>query len=189
MVELRAQELQLLTVLGSLGGKASVEQLVDACKFPDTAVMRIGLTLQEKNLIKIHAQFQSVIKLTAEGEAYSRKGLPERNLILSVGKLGVTADLQTAVKQAGIEPQFVQIALGWAIRKKWVQYSSKDNTLHLTDPFALVNDGCDETLLKHLSDEHQHQLSFEDLSLELKEVAEQLKKRKILTIDPKTTRT
>jgi phenylalanyl-tRNA synthetase alpha chain len=189
MVELRAQEQQLLTALELLGGSASVEQLVDACKFPDTAVMRTGLTLQEKNLIKIHAQYQSVIKLTAEGDTYSKKGLPERNLILSVAKVGIASDLQTAAKHAGIEPQFVQIALGWAIRKKWVQYNSKDNTLHLTDPFVLVNDGCDETLLKHISDGHKHQLSIEELSPELKEAAEQLKKRKVITIEPKTTRT
>ncbi len=189
MVELRAQEQQLLTTLESLGGSASVEQLVDACKFPDTAVMRTGLTLQEKNLLNIHAQYQNVIKLTAEGEAYAKRGLPERNLILSVAKLGGAADLQTAAKQAGIESQFVQIALGWAIRKKWAQLNSKNSTLHLTDPFVLVNDGCDETLLKHLSDDHQHQLSAEDLSPELKEAAEQLKKRKVLTIEPKTSRT
>ena len=84
MVELRAQEQQLLTTLESLGGRASVEQLIDACGFPDTAVMRIGLTLQEKNLIAIHAQHQNAIKLTAEGEQYAKKGLPERNLIRAV---------------------------------------------------------------------------------------------------------
>ena len=75
MVELRTQEQQLLSAIESLGGKASVEQLIDTCGFPDTAVMRTGLTLQEKNLITIHAQYQNVIKLTAEGEAIREKRL------------------------------------------------------------------------------------------------------------------
>ena len=75
MVELRTQEQQLLSALESLGGKASVEQLIELCGFPDTAVMRTGLTLQEKNLITIHAEYQNVIKLTAEGEAIREKRL------------------------------------------------------------------------------------------------------------------
>ena len=192
MVELRAQEQQLLTALESMGGSASVEQLVNACKFPDTAVMRIGLTLQEKKLIKIHAQYQNVIKLTAEGETYAKNGLPERNLIRAVEALGGSIDLPTAAKQARLEQQFVQIALGWAIRKKWAVYTSSDNTLRIGEPLlhqALIEEGCDETLLKYLNDKHEHQLALEELSPELKTASEQLKKRKILTIEPKTTRT
>jgi len=76
MVELRTQEQQLLSAIQTHGGKASVEQLIDACGFPDTAVMRTGLTLQEKKLITIHAEYQSVIKLTGEGESYAKNGLP-----------------------------------------------------------------------------------------------------------------
>ena len=49
--------------------------------------MRTGLTLQEKNLITIHAEYQNVIKLTAEGEKYAKKGLPERKLIHAVAHL------------------------------------------------------------------------------------------------------
>jgi len=191
MVELRTQEQRLLSALESLGGKASVEQLIDACKFPDTAVMRTALTIQEKNLISIQAEYQSVIKLTAEGEQYAKNGLPERKLIHAVAALGGAADLKKAAQQAGIEPQFIQIALGWAIRKKWAIYTSQTNTIRISEPLlhqALIADGCDETLLKCLNDKHQHQAALEDLSSELKEAAEQLKKRTLVTIEPKTTR-
>jgi phenylalanyl-tRNA synthetase alpha chain len=190
MVELRTQEQRLLSALGSLGGKASVEQLIDACRFPDTAVMRNALTLQEKNYITIHAEHQNVIKLTPEGQQYAKNGLPERNLIRTVAALGGTADPQTAAKQAGIEPQFIQIALGWAIRKKWAIYASENNTIRIAEPLlhqAFIPEGCDETLLKYLNDKGQ--AALEELSPELKEAAEQLKKRTLLTIEPKTTRT
>ncbi len=190
MVELRTQEQRLLSALESLGGKASVEQLIDACGFPDTAVMRTGLTLQEKNLITIHAEYQNVIKLTAESEAYAKNGLPERKLIHAVAQLGGAADLKKAAQQAGFEPQFVQIALGWAIRKKWALYTSSDNTIRISEPLlhqAFIEEGCDETLLKYLNDKPQ--AALEDLSPELKAAAEQLKKRTLLTIEPKTTRT
>lgn len=192
MVELRAHEQQILFALEKLGGKASVEQLIDSCSFPDSTVMRTALTLQEKSYVTIRAEYQNVIRLTAEGEQYSKNGLPERKLINAAASLGGVADLKKAVKQAGIEPQFIQIALGWAIRKKWAIYTSDSNTIRISEPLlqrAFIDEGCDETLLKYLNDKHQHQAALEDLSLELKEAAEQLKKRTLLTIEPKTTRT
>ena len=82
MAELRTQEQQLLSALESLGGKATVEQLIQACGIQDTAVMRNALTLQEKNFVAIRAKIQNIIKLTPEGEQYAKDGLPERNLIL-----------------------------------------------------------------------------------------------------------
>ena len=86
----------------------------------------------------------------------------------------------------------MQIALGWAIRKKWALYTSSDNTIRISESLlhqAFIEEGCDETLLKYLNDKHQHQAALEDLSPELKTAAEQLKKRTLLTIEPKTTRT
>jgi len=189
MVELRTQEQRLLSAIEQLGGSASVEQLINACAFPDAAIMRNALTLQEKSLITIHAQFQNIIKLTTEGQQYATKGLPERKLLLTVAQLGGSANLQTAAKQAALEPQFIQIALGWAIRKKWAIFSSENNTLQITETLlhqTVIPEGCDETLLKYLNDKKQ--ASQEDLSPELKAAIEQLKKRKLLTVEPKTKR-
>jgi phenylalanyl-tRNA synthetase alpha chain len=187
MVELRIQERRLLSALGFLGGKASVERLVAICGIPDSAVMRTALTLQEKNLVTIYAEHQNVIKLTAEGEQYAKDRLPERKLVEATAALGGAADLKKVAQLAGIKQQFIQIALGWAIRKKWALYTSNDNTIHITDPFVLVNEGYDETLLRLLKEKGQ--LALEELSPELKEAAEQLKKRKLVTIEPKTSRT
>jgi phenylalanyl-tRNA synthetase alpha chain len=118
MIELRTQELQLLTALQTIGGDATVEQIIEKSGLQDSTVMRIGLTLQEKNLISIRAKVQNVVKLTAEGELYAKNGLPERRLIREAAALGGSADLKVTAEQAGIEAQFIQIALGWAIRKK-----------------------------------------------------------------------
>ncbi len=190
MVELRLHEQQILSAIEKLGGKASVEQLIDSCGLSDAAVMRSALTLQEKSLLTIHADTKNIIKLTAEGMTYAEQGLPERKLILTVASMGGTADLRQAAQKAGLQPQFIQIALGWAIRKKWAVYSSENNTLSISETVlhkTVIPEGCDETLLKHLSDKKQAVL--DDLSDELKEAAEQLKKRKLVTIETKTTRT
>jgi phenylalanyl-tRNA synthetase alpha chain len=190
MVELRLHEQQILSATEKLGGKASVEQLIESCGLPDAAVMRSALTLQEKSLLTIHADTQNIIKLTTEGKTYAKQGLPERKLILTVAAMGGTADLREASQKAGLRQQFVQIALGWAIRKKWAVYSSENNSLSISETVlhkTVLPEGCDETLLKHLCDKKQAVL--DDLSDELKEAAEQLKKRKLVTIETKTTRT
>jgi phenylalanyl-tRNA synthetase alpha chain len=185
MVELRTQEQQLLSALEAKKGGATVEQLMETTKLPDAAIMRTALTLQEKNLVTIHATYQNKIKLTVEGKQYAESSLPERKLVQAIITLDGKADLKEAAKQAGIETQVVQIALGWAIRKKWVTYKSKENILQAEEDPEY---GCDETLLNFLGDKHNHQASIEELGDDLKEAAEQLKKRKLLTIEPKTSR-
>ena len=186
MVELRTQEQQLLSALQSKIGGSTVEQLIEVTKLPDTAIMRTALTLQEKNLVTIHANFQNNVKLTVEGEQYAENGLPERKLVQAVVALDGKTDLKSAAEQAGIKEQMVQIALGWAIRKKWAIYNSKENLLQAEDVPVY---GCDETLLNFLGDKHHHIANIEELSDDLKDAAEQLKKRKLLTIEPKTSRT
>ncbi len=188
MVELRAQEQQILSALRQCGS-ASVETLVESCGLPDAAVMRNALTLQEKNLLTIQAATRNIIKLTAEGKSYVQNGLPERKLILTVAQLGGNADLLNAAEQAGLEQQFIQIALGWAIRKKWAIYSSQNNSLNISETLLhnmVVPEGCDETLLKYLSEKEQ--TTLEDVSGDLKKAAEELKKRKLVTIELKTSR-
>ena len=190
MAELRTQEQQLLSALESLGGTAIVEQLVQTCGIQDTAVMRNALTLQEKNFATIRAKIQNIIKLTPEGERYAKGGLPERNLILATAELGGTADLKQAAEKAGLEQQFIQIALGWVMRKKWATYTPQNNTLRITEALlhqTTIPEDCDETLLKYLQNKKQE--PQEDLSSELQRATDQLKKRKLLTIEPKTTRT
>jgi phenylalanyl-tRNA synthetase alpha chain len=189
MVELRLQEQQLLSALNKLGGSASVEKLVESCNFPDAAVMRSALTLQEKTFLTIQAATQNIIKLTAEGKTYAQSKLPERRLIQAVAELGGNADLRKAAEQAGLAQQFVQIAQGWVIRKKWATYTSQSNTLTINESLLhqmTIPQGCDETLLKYLAEKEQ--TALDDLIGDLKEAAEQLKKRKLVTIEPKTTR-
>jgi len=190
MVELRAQEQQLLFALNRQGGSAGVEQLVTVCGFPDAAVMRSALTLQDMGLLTIQAATKNLIKLTPEGKHYAQYSLPERNLIYAVTQLGGKANLQEAVNKAQLPSQFIQIAQGWVIRKKWASYDPKTNTLTLNNPLTSqhsIPEGYDETLLKHLINQTQPQ-TLDDLSSELKDAAEQLKKRKLVTIEPKTTR-
>ncbi len=189
MVNLRAHELKVLSVLQQLGGKASVEQLISEAKLSDAAVMRTALTLQEKSLVKIHAEPQVIIKLGAEGEVHAENGLPERRLVKVLAALSGEADLDKAIAEAGLDLKFKQIALGWILRKKWAVYDSKTNRLriaeHLLNQVA-VPEGNDEKLLRYLHGKSQAPLNV--LSAELQPAVQTLKKRKLLTTEDKTRR-
>src|SRR3989304_5028701 len=130
MVDLRANELKILSTLAKfIGGKASVEKLTSKCKLSDAAVMRTALTLQEKELVKIYAKPETMLKLNAEGKLHAENGLPERRLLNALLSLGGKATLDKAAEKAHLNKQFAQIALSWTLRKKWAAYDSKTNTL------------------------------------------------------------
>jgi phenylalanyl-tRNA synthetase alpha chain len=184
MVNLRSQELKLLSALEHLGGKASVEQLISQAKLSDAAVMRTALTLQEKGFLKIHAEPQVIVKLCAEGETHAENGLPERRLLKAVAALGGKAELDEAVAKAELALKFKQIALGWIIRKKWAVYNSKTSTLRIANQQDTVPEGNDEKLLRQLQGKTQTPLNT--LSAELQPAVQTLKKRKLLTTEDKT---
>ena len=184
MVELRAHEQKILATLDKLKGKASIEELMCESKLSDAAVMRSALVLQEKDLVRIHAEPQTIIKLTPEGENHAKNGLPERRLINAVIAQSGKATLSEAAEKAGLEKQFLPIALGWTQRKKWATYNSKTNTLTAdTSP----KEDSDEKLLSRLTS-CPTQLTLNDLSAEEKAAAQTLKKRQLLSTTDKTTR-
>jgi phenylalanyl-tRNA synthetase alpha chain len=182
MVELRENEIRILAALDKLDRKASVEQLMEVCELPDTAVMRAALILQENHLVKVHAEPQTKIKLTPEGTVHAQNGLPERRIIKAVLELGGKATLTQAVQHAGVQPQFSQIALGWTQRKRWATFDSKTGTLTVaTEPAQ----GNDEQLLSQLSNEGS---KLSQLAAQLQAAVDELKKRKAIVVEEKTDR-
>ena len=184
MVNLRAHELKIVSALEKLNGKASVNQLTSEAELSDAAVMRAALTLQEKDFVKIHAKLETIIKLNAEGKLHADNGLPERRLFNAVIALGGKDSLEKAAENAGLEEQFVQIALGWILRKKWANYDSKKNTLQAT---STPKEGSDEKLLRNLRGCKEH-ATLSELSQELQAAVQTLKKRQLLTVEDKTRR-
>ena len=184
MIELRPQERQILTTLRNLKGKASVEQSMHEGKLSDTAVMRSALVLQENDLVKIHAELQTIIKITSEGKTHAKKGLPERRLLNAVIASGGKTTLDKAAEKAGLEKEFVQIALGWTQRKKWLKYEPKTNNVSAT--FS-PEEGIDEKLLQRLSNSPTSP-AVDMLPEEEKAEVQILKRRQLLTTADKTTR-
>jgi phenylalanyl-tRNA synthetase alpha chain len=183
MVELRENERETLSSLNRLGGRASTEELIKESKLPDAAVMRAVMTLQEKSLVKLQEEKQTILRLNDEGKLHAKKGLPERRLIMALDKLGGKAARNEAFEKAGLEKQFIPIGLGWAQRKKWTTLDSKANTLQIAKK---AEEGNDERLLKLLGEKKS--VSVGDLNSDLTEAVQVLKGRKILEVEDKTRR-
>ena len=183
MVELREHEHVTLSALNKLSGKASVEQLVKESGLPDATVMRATMILQEKDLVKIREEKQTFLKLNEEGKLHAKKGLPERRLMVVLEKAGGRADRGRAFETAGLEKQFIPIALGWAQRKRWTTLDTKTNTIQVA---AKPEEGDDEKLLKTLSEKEQ--ATMDELPRELTDAIQILRGRKLLEVEEKTRR-
>jgi len=183
MVELREHERKALSVLQKLGGKAPVEQLVNESKLSDAGVMRAVLALKERRLVQVSERTQTIAKLNEEGRSYTKKGLPERQMIDALTQLGGKATVRAVVQKARLDGQFVPIALGWIQKKKWAVLDSKIRTLQIS---GKLTEGSDEKLLGLLG--KKGQVIVEDLGSDLQEAVQILKGRKLLDVDEKTSR-
>jgi phenylalanyl-tRNA synthetase alpha chain len=183
MVDLREQERRSLFALSKLHGRASADQLIFESGLPDAAVMRAAMTLQEKGLVRISEERQTVLQLNDEGMFHARKGLPERRLLIALEELGGKSGTAKAFETAGLEKQFVPIALGWAQRKKWTEMDTRADTLRV---IKKPEQGNDERLLELLN--QRGKVMVEELRPELLEAVQVLKGRKLLVVEPKTKR-
>lgn len=184
MIEFRENEYKTLLTIEKLGGKASVEQIMNESGLPDATIMRAALVLQEKKLLKTIEKKQTRIELNDEGKLHAKQGLPERRLIKALIKLGRKATIEKTIENAKLDRRFVPIALGWLRMKNWAALDTKTTMLQLLE--EPEEEGADERLLKLLSGKGQ--AISEDLSPELQSAVQILKRRKLLEIDEKTMR-
>ncbi|VVB67907.1 Phenylalanine--tRNA ligase alpha subunit [Candidatus Norongarragalina meridionalis] len=83
-----------------------------------SAVMSALAALEAEGFAKTKREETVGFALTPEGEAYARKGTPERRLVFAMGK---GAAIDDAVSKAGLSPAEKGIALQWAKRNGWVE--------------------------------------------------------------------
>jgi phenylalanyl-tRNA synthetase alpha chain len=182
LVKLREHEHVTLSAMKSLQGKATVEQLAHKTGLSSASVMRAILGLKEKKLLVVHEKEQHLVRLTEEGKAYSKSGLPERHVVDALDRLGGRAPLAEVVKAVGLDRQLIPIALGWVQKKKWAGLNSETKMLEMLG----VTEGVDEKVLRLLSREEP--VAVEGLAEELQEAVRTLKGRKLVEVEEKTER-
>lgn len=183
MTGLRLHERKTLMTLQELDGKASVEKVAEKSGLAHAAVMRAALTLSTRNFIKIHERKWNVALLNKEGEKYARLGLPERRLLRELLKLGGETSVEVAARRADLDADLVPIALGWLKKKNWGIIRGKKCASTVTAEPPLGND---EKLLLTIFEKDS--LTAENLSLELKDALNVLRRRKVVKLEERTHR-
>lgn len=183
LVELRDHEYKTLSALAKLGGKGSVDELVGESGLPDAAVMRAVMVLQEKNLVGVSESRRTIARLSTEGKAYAEHGLPERRLVNALTELGGDSSLVEVGKKASLGEQLVPIALGQALKKKWVNLDSQRVRLR---EIGSPQRCSDEELVDFLK--QKDEVSSEALSAAWQADLRVLKSRKLVLTDEKVDR-
>ncbi|MCX8171110.1 MAG: phenylalanine--tRNA ligase subunit alpha [Candidatus Bathyarchaeota archaeon] len=176
-IDLRENERRILVALKELGGKTTIERIVEATGLAYAAVMRAALSLEDKKLVRINEKKLTRFSLNDEGEKYAEKGLPERRLAEILMSMGGEASISDVFKAASIDNETATIALGWLIRKGWAEMKTGERKLKILREPEI---GSDEKLLAMLK--VAGTLILEDLDNDLKEAFKILKSRKILIV-------
>ena len=184
MVKLREGEQKALLATHSLGGRATVDQLVQTSGLAHAAVMRAALELSNRNIVKIQEQKRTVLSLNEEGHLYSKTGLPERRALNAICERGETRIGELA-READMPTEVVPIALAWLTRKHWATINRERGTILAAKKKPSLGD--DEDLLRRLAE--RRTLLLEELGENLQQAAFMLKRRKLVRIEEKVSRT
>jgi len=66
-----------------------------------------------------------------DGQKFLENGLPERQLINELLKIGGKSTIEEIKTLLQLDDEVVNIAIGWARRKDWLKIQKEDDTVHL----------------------------------------------------------
>ncbi|HUK28682.1 MAG TPA: phenylalanine--tRNA ligase subunit alpha [Candidatus Acidoferrales bacterium] len=185
MIELRENEAAVLEALKSSAGNSSFDELLTNSKLSDAAATRALTTLGEKQIVRVREAELVTLKLTDEGTAYAKQGLPERRVVLAVLELGGEATLEQASRRASISPPVASLALGWIKVAKWCEVTSQLQTVVLRASGIPGKTDTERTLDILLT---KLEVSLEELPANLRKEVEILKRRKLITTKKRSRR-
>ncbi|NHJ33301.1 MAG: phenylalanine--tRNA ligase subunit alpha [Asgard group archaeon] len=111
-------------ILNLIDKKEEISQkdIIKTTKFDQVKVARIILELSENGLVDSIEKTERQVVLTKEGQSYVEKGLPEKQVFSILKKEKERILLEDFKEKSGLDPQLINIAIGWLRRKKWVEF-------------------------------------------------------------------
>lgn len=165
------QQHDILVLKALKGGKEEdVRVLSGKLKLDQVAVARASLNLQKQGLASVKEKDVLEAELTKEGKDALKKGLIEKQLVKEVGKTGK--------KLGAIKLRDKNVALGWARRKGLVVIDG--------GVVRTIQPGLD--YLKKRADEEKALDDVEAGKQISRDVLENLKKRKLVSVSSRTVR-
>jgi len=99
-------------MLAALAGRMSAEALAQKSGVPLSSVLSFSQSLKEKGYVSIEQTEEKRAALTAEGQGYAAKGLPEQS---------VHRHAQSGAFVSSLSPVERSVGLPWASRNGWVK--------------------------------------------------------------------
>lgn len=183
--ELHPLERSLLLALTN-GEPMDLITLQQRSGLPASSITRAALWLAAKNYVEIVERKETQVKLGSEGQYFLEHRFPERRLIRwLIGKGGKTS-IDQAKQQSGLSATEVNVAIGWASRKQWLQIQRNAKQTTITSPHEPPKD-LDEELVTYIG---HKQVALQTLPQNLRNRLPQLRKRpEILHITESIERT
>ena len=153
-----------IKILKALDKKSSPDEISEKTGLDVDAVLRAISWLKTKRLITVTENIIEEIQLTDEGKRYSEIGLPERRIMDSIGNGGNIDSIN------GLDKKEIDIGIGWLRRKGMAEFDRGIIKIIKREKTP------DELLMEKLKTENK--ILSSDISAELKQGLELLKKRK-----------
>ncbi|MCK9439819.1 MAG: phenylalanine--tRNA ligase subunit alpha [Methanothrix sp.] len=117
-------------------GDSDPQSIADKLGMKVEAVRASADALGEQDLIKVTKSVAEIVSLTEEGTKYAKEGLPERNLLQSLGSGKPISELKDPA---------LKIGLGWLRKKNWATIQGG-----VIKPLDSATMGLDEVMLQDL---------------------------------------
>ncbi len=182
---LREVEVRVLRFLANKRDKASLDELIAGTGYDYATLVKSLAWLEEKGLISTESKLIERISLTEEGKEYASTMLPERTLLNFIVEQGGEALLDDVLNANILPASLVNISVGWARRKGWVQVSKADGKLTLKALTPSPPKGEDELLIELLWMQ-KGEASLSDIPKNLRRVADVLRRRNLVKKDTET---
>jgi len=116
------------TVLLALkdGKRISLDDLATRADLPEASVSRAVLWLSSRGYIRIEEDKRTLIGLGPEGDRFLKTGFPERVLVEAIVDRGGRLSLEEVSALSRQSGEEINIALGWARKKCWLQIALED---------------------------------------------------------------
>ncbi|PIN87251.1 phenylalanine--tRNA ligase subunit alpha [Candidatus Woesearchaeota archaeon CG10_big_fil_rev_8_21_14_0_10_44_13] len=154
--------------------KAPLSEIVKKSRLKDIEVMRALQWLENKKLVEKTTSTKDIIRLDANGEEYSRKGMPERRLLEAIKDSKLS--FEDAQKKAKISREEFNVCLGVLKKKAAVSVEGNEIKILNNGINALGKKSLEETFIEKLLKEKDAETG--SLHPEEKFAYENLKRRK-----------
>ena len=159
-------------------------KIVELTKQDQVKIAKTVLELSEKGLVDSIEKTAKKISLTKEGKGYVKKGLPEKQVIRKLKERKGRVLLEAFKKESQLEPELINIAIGWLRRKNWVIFTKEGKKTFIEARKIDKKDPDEEVLAIIAKEENLEKLDEPELQGRIND----LRKRGIIEVQEKRIR-